>query len=486
MSEFVPDREFTAIPFAQLYADIPKAAEEMYEDFDHFLACTRSQQEQLFVAVKRWKCPPEFKDQKEWLVEYMKEEFDAQDEDGKGKQSPGSEIISPELDALVTTVLDPNVTSEEAVAAASAYVQSTTSGGASTAPEEPDQSQVDPPATSVEPDIVDDTNHFSNAAPGGGGVQQEPLVMAVSPEIAKAVAEKSCVFEFYQSEPTFKKKVAAAEILQSAEDPGIHDVKADRLSVSKSLIKAPELVALLMNRRRFNKRLRSFTLPGGLLTLAGGQYLIPLACVSHVKELVDEYIAVRKELLNKFEEKYPEIIEKAKTDLAGLFDESEYPPFDAIRSAYSVQYKFVSNSVPEELARVSQELYDKERERILTECSGAAVEIEDALRKGFAELVEHFADRLGNDSESGRPKQLHESVVKKVSAFLNTFQDFNLTGDGQLGELVQQAKQLIGTATAGDIREDEDFRAKLKQGFEQIKEASTKLVEVRKRKIVVE
>lgn len=312
------------------------------------------------------------------------------------------------------------------------------------------------------------------------------IITTVPAETARRVAEGTCILQFYQSEPTFRKKVAALTILNSAVDPGIHDIDPNRLSVSKALIENAELNDLLMNRRRFNRSLKAMSLPGGLLTLAGGQYLIPLTLVDRIKELIDQYVATRVTLLTSFEERYPAIRQRAEEKLGDLFSEDDYPEFELIRQAYTVQYRFVSNAVPEELKKVSDRLYKAEQAKVLAECAGAAVGIEDALTKGFAEVVEHFADRLGVDETTGKPLQLHSSVVNKVKEFVNTFADMNVTGKGDLGALVAQAKELLGDTDADTLRADKDFRLRLQEGFTKIQQSATAMIDTRKRRVILE
>lgn len=460
---------------AELLADPFETAALLYDDGEVFENLNLSDMKAVYKMMKSHQPRPEKKEDHSWICDWMKETLDAAEIDFAASMRAKMNAPTPASVESVITLTDVNA--------------DFTSG-----PENPNivgEPSLEEIADVFET-IAEDDSPTSLATAETTDLMaaiqapEEELVQVVSSEVARQVAERSCILEFYQSEPTFKKKVSASAIIDSSKEEGISGIDPTRLSVSKALIETAELRELLMHRRRFNRALKMLSLPGGLLTLAGGQYLIPLVLINEVKANIDQYIVTRGELLERFGERYPSIIEHAKEKLGDLFDETDYPEFGLIRMAYTVQYKFVSNSVPEELKKVSDQLYKQESKRVLADCAGAAVEIEAALRKGFADITEHLADRLSIDEATGRPRQLHSSVVDGVKQFIDTFQSMDLTGDAALGELVSQARGLLGGADADQVRSDPALRQKLKEGFEKIKDSASNLVETRKRKVILE
>jgi hypothetical protein len=426
----VIDDEFVPIPFAKLLADPEMAAEEMYEDFEHFQKLTRDQQGQVYRAIRKLKPKPEFKDEHKYLVEQMKEEMEYEDAEASGKLDIAN---------------DPPLFGE-------------------------------PGYDELEEEEFLGEGEFTELV--GTSEEGEPVLIIgdVDDDVARKVSRRSCILEFYQSEPTFKKKIAASEILASrfmGEAGGEFDSR--RLSVSKAIISAPELTSLMMHRRRFIKRLREFTLPGGLLTLAGGQYLVPVTFVARVKGMVDEYAEVREELLTKFEERYPDIVLDAQKKLGPLFEEEDYPEFSVIKDACSVHYRFVPNTAPEFLKSVDPELYESEDARVLDACRFTAAKIEFANRWKFLKQVEHIYDRLGAD-EQGNLKQLHSSVIDTFKEFLANFKVYNITDDDSLEGLITDAVNILGNNTASSIRDNGELRDKLHDGFKSLASAASKLI----------
>jgi hypothetical protein len=109
-----------------------------------------------------------------------------------------------------------------------------------------------------------------------------------------------------------------------------------------------------------------------------------------------------------------------------------------------------------------------------------------SFREQFLGLVEHFADRLGKDEETGKPKRFHGSGVDHIREFVKSFADMNLTGDTTLQELVHTAEGLLDGVEPAKIRTDLDFRQELKENFDKLKEAADKLVTNKARKIILE
>lgn len=315
-------------------------------------------------------------------------------------------------------------------------------------------------------------------------VKSPQVTERVTSGTARNIANNSFVLELHTREPSFSKKVDSAEFFSvtKAEESGIAQ---DRISVSKKLITNKEIKKLKQHRHYFIKSLKSLSLPGGLLTLGNGQFLIPLSLLATVKERIDQYLSRRTELLDEFESRYSEVIALAKERLGPLFDSSDYQPFDLVRECYGTDYKYISNRVPEEFAKISQEIYDSEQQRILSECAGTASLIDSHLQNKFVELVQHLEDKLQPDPETGKPRKLQESTLTNLKDFVNVFSEMNLTGNSKLAELVKSTEALLGGADIKKVRTDEEFRTELDNGFKGILEATSKMVAPLKRKVIL-
>lgn len=307
-------------------------------------------------------------------------------------------------------------------------------------------------------------------------------IETVSQSVAEKIARETCILEVHRSEPGFQKKIDSSIVLNGPNE----SVDPKRLYVTKALVDTKDIRDLSKHRTKFFDGLKALSLPSGLLTIGNGQYLIAVSMIDQVKTKIDTYLSERSDLLDDFEARYPAIIESAKERLGPLFNPGDYPPFPSIRSSYDTKYRFISNTVPEEIAKVSQEIYEAEQARILHLCAGEVDFIQNALREQFLELVEHFSSRLGADEETGKAKRFHGSNIEHLKEFVATFKQMNLTGDIVLEELAAKAEALVTNVDPNKVRSDADFRADLAKSFADIKNAADKLVVDRKRKVILE
>lgn len=329
---------------------------------------------------------------------------------------------------------------------------------------------------------IDLTQNVAPAPGFGDGVQVIEPIQTVSQSMAEKIARETCILEVHRSEPGFQKKIDSSIVLNGPNE----GVDPKRLYVTKALVDSKEIKELSKHRTKFFDDLKAMSLPSGLLTIGNGQYLISVAMVTQIKQMIDTYLSERSALLDDFEFRYPDIIKAAEERLGPLFNAGDYPPFAQIRSGYSTSYRFVSNTVPEEIEKISKEIYESEQKRILHLCAGEVDFIQNTLRERFLDLVEHFSSRLGADEETGKAKRFHGSNIDHLKEFVATFKQMNLTGDMVLEELVHKAEALVTDVDPTKVRTDAEFRAELEKSFNDIKTAADKLVVERKRKVILE
>lgn len=156
-----------------------------------------------------------------------------------------------------------------------------------------------------------------------------------------------------------------------------------------------------------------------------------------------------------------------------------YPPLRFGGLCFSPAEPFVSarlGTFPAPLARLGR----KQQEADL-KWADATVEIRDALRVAYSELVSAMTDKLGVDEE-GKPKVFRESLITRLKDFLDTFESRNLTNDEELSRLTRQARELMDGVAVKDLREKKDLRAEVLGKLEQIKGEMDSMVTVKTRK----
>lgn len=300
------------------------------------------------------------------------------------------------------------------------------------------------------------------------------LVIENHAEAARNIAENSAVLELHISQPWFQQRIKSDVFLEESGNKGKVDPTV--LHVVQDLISKKRTKDIMMHRIRFTSSLKMLSVPGGILSLGNGQYLIPLKNIDKVVTMIEDFINQRNDLIAELEANYATIQKEAKLARGSFFDKKDYPPFAEIRKQYNLTYRFLSNAVPEELKKVNKDIYDSEKTRIENELMDATVQIRLALREGFKELIDHFTERLRPDEVTGKSKAFHLARVTKLKEFIETFNNRNLTNDAELEALTKKASDLLSGVSINDIRKDETVKSSLTASFEALKLETDQLI----------
>lgn len=301
--------------------------------------------------------------------------------------------------------------------------------------------------------------------------------------VGERIASTSCVLEIHIRQPGFRKKINSASFLaKSGNNANIH---SDVLTVAKDVLEKRDIAYLEAHRTNFLKKLKGYSVYGGGLALGNGQYLMPLASVEEIKKHIVEYQLEREALLNQFEADYERLKAKAKEKLGGFYSDYDYPPFQSIRQKYTVDYKFISNSVPEELKKINDKIYREESVNRKLAMQKLTIELQEIMRANFLGLITHFSERLGRDSQTGKFSSLSEARFNELTEFINTFANKNIIGDKDLEAIVKSARASLQGLGIRNINSNEELRDEVAKTFEGIKASSEALVNTHTRAIDV-
>jgi hypothetical protein len=257
------------------------------------------------------------------------------------------------------------------------------------------------------------------------------------------------------------------------------DVDADKrlIRVSKKLLDAAELKAI----RRFDSQLRH-SLYEICLPYDIGVHLVPYQALDTVEEMLLNAEAERPALVEAFLFVYPQLCRQISQRLRTLYNPSDYPPVDFVRSKFTFKWEYLSFGVPGELREVSPQIFAREREKIAQKMAEASIEIQQVLRTTLAQMIEHLRERLTSDEE-GKPKQLRESAILKLKEFLSSFDFRNVTDDRELTEQVNRARALLEGVDTEAIRNTDTLRERIRSGMTEISaRLDTMIIERPKRK----
>jgi hypothetical protein len=313
-----------------------------------------------------------------------------------------------------------------------------------------------------------------------GWAQPETFDPASSGEEVK---RKSVVLYLKMRRPGWGKKISATQLLEEA-NAGIitalteqqakqlaADAEAGRLDPAKIHVwqdkidpKTPELDAIW----KLDKEIYNWIKDEVSLSykfLPPSHRLIPLSRVAEVDARITEYKARREELIAAVEPVWPIICERGKAGRGNFVSLEDYPAFREVKKRYKVEVGWKSYDAPASLASISDEMMQREKDRVAQEWVDTATEVRTALRTGFTGLVEKLATELGVDEETGKKRRLQSSTVRDMVKFLNSFDHNNMTGDRDLAAVVAQARALMEGVDVEQVKKQPALRDSLEKAF---------------------
>lgn len=301
------------------------------------------------------------------------------------------------------------------------------------------------------------------------------------------IANETFVLELHIHEPGFSKKLKAdsfvnngngnAPVEDTSDKP---DADPNMLHISQDLINKKALGAIHKHKNRFIGWLKSKTVPCPML--ASGLYLLPLNISEDILNASEKFVSERRDYVSALGEKYSELIENARPSRGDFFHHDDYLPWSVVGPKFDCEYRPLTFNVPAALERINSELYQREQEKLRCFFQDSAEEMRDAARLAAQEYLAHISDQLGND-ESGKPRRLHESSIKKFSDFVQTFlSGGDLTNDHELKTILAQAKEILSGTDAKSIRKNEGLRTSFQTAVNQLSEQASQLVTVQRRK----
>ena len=239
------------------------------------------------------------------------------------------------------------------------------------------------------------------------------------------------------------------------------------LHMFKNLVASPELSRIEKYDRSITAWIESRAIPGARV-YRGGIYLIPgddLTPVFNKFEL--EFSPERRALVELFIEALPGLKIDAQLRLKADYDPNDYPTDNEIRARFELVWETVALGVEQRLRDISNEIADQEERKAKERWDKMATDVGMAMRGGLKGLVDHLVTRL-EDKETGGRKRLYATTITNLTDFLETFGRRNVLGDDELQDLATRAQSLIEGVDIEQVKNNDELRSKIREGFQEI------------------
>lgn len=267
------------------------------------------------------------------------------------------------------------------------------------------------------------------------------------------------------------KQASLGGAVLSQDDPTKEPDKA-LLRLSKTLLDSPELEAIHKHDRVLAAKVRAMSFAS---LFKGGVFLLPIALVVTVEELIRASVEQRKVLVDAAVAAFPVRVAETTARLGVAASDTDYPSEARFRASFYVEWSYVTFETPSRLKAISAALFQVETEKARVKLESVAQECEQTMRAGLLQMVEHLRERL-TPTDDGKPKRLHTSTIGHLSEFLSSFELKNVTDDAQLGVLVEKARGIMQGVDPEMLRSDELVRKKVLAELTLVKAALDPLV----------
>lgn len=216
--------------------------------------------------------------------------------------------------------------------------------------------------------------------------------------------------------------------------------------------------------------------------LSDGSIIVPFGGIGYAVNLIKEYQAKRNELINELIEVYAEAKLEAQAANPELYNENEYPAPEDLRNKFGIEYSMMGLGLPAGVSEyIDADLFEEQREKRNVELTQALDECRQALRSGFAEIVDAMVDKTTNLGSAR--KVFKKGFVERCKVYFETFDQLNLTNDVELKGLVDKARDLLDGVSPEAIRSNLEVQVKISKELGAVKDSLATMLEPRRREL---
>jgi hypothetical protein len=194
-----------------------------------------------------------------------------------------------------------------------------------------------------------------------------------------------------------------------------------------------------------------------------GPRLLPMSLFFDYKREANLRKQRFEELVDEFVANYPNHVQAAQQSLGDMFDPTEYPSAEEVRSKFG--FRLVFTPLPEsgdfrvnvgnaDMAELQQQYDDAFNKRL-------ADAMLEPWHKMF-DLLSSMSAKLDDDNHEGKTRRWHDTFLTNAEDLCQMLTHLNLTGDPELERARQKLERAIRTADLENLKEDASSRSELK------------------------
>jgi len=165
---------------------------------------------------------------------------------------------------------------------------------------------------------------------------------------------------------------------------------------------------------------------------------------------------------------YPDYILGAKKDLGSLYNEEDYPT----QAMLSAKYRFIFSVDPMPQAqdfRIS--LQGDEVNHIQKDIENRLKVAEEAAMDDLWRRMQEVVQKLRDKMDEGKDAKFKNSIIGNIEELTELIPRLNITGDPVMDKMCKQIERTLVTVDPVDLREDDDYKADVKDDAQEILDA---------------
>jgi hypothetical protein len=251
------------------------------------------------------------------------------------------------------------------------------------------------------------------------------------------------------------------------------DIDKQWLHVSKTMLQSPELKAISTHYHHTSKFVASKSVQS---LFRRGVFLVPNVMLAEVSDYLERRIEELVPLVEAFVNAYPKQIEAAREKLGDAFDETNYPPADALYDAFGIDYRWVSIGTPGAVNGISRAIYLREQARVQAQFEQAATILITGMREQALKMVKALTERL--QTLPGEKKKTFKDVtINRLQEWAHNYLHgiSDVVYDEKL-KPVAETVLMLTDVDPKDLRKDDVFRQDVAVRMGEVEETLEKLI----------
>lgn len=205
-----------------------------------------------------------------------------------------------------------------------------------------------------------------------------------------------------------------------------------------------------------------------------------------LRNRMQEFREQIKEAEQELEYNKQEVLDRAKLKLGKLYNPADYP--QSFLGMFDFTFAPANIEIPSYLMELDPKEYERRTQDLEKRLESSYELWESQMAEAFGEMVSNLVDRL-TPSPDGKKKRIESASIDNLFAFFDKYQELrsqmkSVKSQGQLDDMIVQAKEVLGDFDAAAMRASTSIRNKVVEGFSAInKSLSEKIITTGKRSI---